>query len=702
MSPDTHVDADVAAEGLDPQAIAQRQFSAARRGLDPGEVRAYLQHLAEAIDGLRQREAEALQRADEAERRARAAEHPDQHRLMELLGDETARVLDAARDAAAEIREKAEESAARLISEATEQAHQLVAEGEADLLVKRTQMMAEVSDLRTQAEGELERRRADADEVVAEMRREAELAADGLRQEGEDERARASADADRLREAAREESRRMVAEAQTMRERVLSDLSRRRRASREQLERLNGARDRLLAAYEVVRRTVDEATAELNMVLPEAKIAGDNAMRRVQREPELTLEELESQVSMARITGLLPALEEDPELDALLDPPPETEAEPETEPAKAPAISGPEEQQELLVAARPETMREPPESEDRTEPADAIEPDIAEADGSDELEPPVQDEGQPLNDPLTEVPERDADGANEPDNQSELVDPVAAEVVAAHAWAEPAEPDGADEPAEFPQPEPEGAQSGPAHIDELFARLKGDVPSAPPDDVLLRQRDETLEPLERALARRLKRVLADEQNEVLDLVRRSAKAGPEDDELLPDPDTHADRYAQAASDELHTAAYWGAASVEGELSSPCDDLALELSHALTQTLRERMARSFEESEGDADELTDRLRALYRECKNQRIGEVVQHYVAAAYAFGAYDAAPDEAFLRWVVDTTGAACPDAEDNALAGPQCKGEAFPTGHCAPPAHPGCRCLIVPAEPVTTQLAS
>jgi hypothetical protein len=32
--------------------------------------------------------------------------------------------------------------------------------------------------------------------------------------------------------------------------------------------------------------------------------------------------------------------------------------------------------------------------------------------------------------------------------------------------------------------------------------------------------------------------------------------------------------------------------------------------------------------------------------------------------------------------------------LAGNVVKGEAFPTGHVAPPIHPSCRCLVVPAR--------
>ena len=52
----------------------------------------------------------------------------------------------------------------------------------------------------------------------------------------------------------------------------------------------------------------------------------------------------------------------------------------------------------------------------------------------------------------------------------------------------------------------------------------------------------------------------------------------------------------------------------------------------------------------------------------------------------------EAGLRWVVGGAGPACADCDDNALAGTVATGEEFPTGHRHPPAHAGCRCLVVP----------
>ncbi len=96
-------------------------------------------------------------------------------------------------------------------------------------------------------------------------------------------------------------------------------------------------------------------------------------------------------------------------------------------------------------------------------------------------------------------------------------------------------------------------------------------------------------------------------------------------------------------------------------------------------------------DGDEDELTALIRSGYREWKTQQIAELVRHHVLLAFSQGQYSAMPADATMQWVIDDSGAPCPDAEDNALAGAVAKGEAFPTGHCYPPAHPGCRCLVV-----------
>src|SRR5690606_15576030 len=141
-------------------------------------------------------------------------------------------------------------------------------------------------------------------------------------------------------------------------------------------------------------------------------------------------------------------------------------------------------------------------------------------------------------------------------------------------------------------------------------------------------RDVALAEPERELSRQLKRVLADEQNEVFDRLRRADAASPVD--LLPPRAAQVDRYARAGVGALDAAARLGADDVGGGSPGRCTKLATEMGDALVEPLRERVERILRESAGDLEEVTERLRALYREWKSQRINSLVRHYTAAAF------------------------------------------------------------------------
>nr|MBA3606259.1 hypothetical protein [Acidimicrobiia bacterium] len=83
-----------------------------------------------------------------------------------------------------------------------------------------------------------------------------------------------------------------------------------------------------------------------------------------------------------------------------------------------------------------------------------------------------------------------------------------------------------------------------------------------------------------------------------------------------------------------------------------------------------------------------------EWKTQRIDEQLDDILRSAYARAAYEAVEPGTSVAWTVDPDGPASPDCEDNSLAGPLIVGDAFPTGHSCPPAHPGCRCLLATVE--------
>jgi hypothetical protein len=236
-----------------------------------------------------------------------------------------------------------------------------------------------------------------------------------------------------------------------------------------------------------------------------------------------------------------------------------------------------------------------------------------------------------------------------------------------------------------------GARSGPAGGAGADETGDGGDEAAPADPVAaaLAAREAALTPVERGMGRRLKRVLADEQNQVLDALRRGGTVGFAD--VLPAGDEHVDRYARAARSDLEAAARHGADMAGGATTARCDELAAELGRTVVEPLRRRIQRSFDDADGDVEEVVERLRALYREWKGQHIGRAVRHYSAAAYAVGADEGVPRGEARRWLVDPTCVACPDCDDNALAGEIGRGELFPTGHVRPPAHQDCRCLVV-----------
>ena len=146
------------------------------------------------------------------------------------------------------------------------------------------------------------------------IRAEASEQAQALRDEGQRDLDRLREDADEELEAARTQGKEMVAEAQAIRERVLRDLAARRKKARQQVEKLNAGRERLLKAYAVVRHTIAEATDELSTSLSDARLAADAAARRVEEEPDPTLEQLEEEIRAAGLVDL-PIVDHDPDHD---------------------------------------------------------------------------------------------------------------------------------------------------------------------------------------------------------------------------------------------------------------------------------------------------------------------------------------------------------------------------------------------------
>lgn len=209
-------------------------------------------------------------------------------------------------------------------------------------------------------------------------------------------------------------------------------------------------------------------------------------------------------------------------------------------------------------------------------------------------------------------------------------------------------------------------------------------------------RDAVLAPMVGPLVKVAKRAAQDEQNEILDAVRRQKGRGTSETVL-----SGAGEWVAAWSDSIGpglSAAYAaGSAAVSGEQtdSEPDAETLAGLVETVISPLRERLSDAIADlAEGgpDAESLvTERIGARYREWKTQDLETLLLDALSGAYARGAYCAAPEGALLDWVPSAQGR-CPDCDDNALE-PTAKGAEFPTGQLHPPAHPGCRCVALPA---------
>ena len=127
--------------------------------------------------------------------------------------------------------------------------------------------------------------------------------------------------------------------------------------------------------------------------------------------------------------------------------------------------------------------------------------------------------------------------------------------------------------------------------------------------------------------------------------------------------------------------------------------ALDTTRAFVRTdlvgpLRARIERAVAEGAGDNDDTTKRVRAVYREWKTHHIDAQLDDVFRFAFGGGLAVTAEPGRPMVWTIDPGEAACADCEDNSLAGALPAGESYPTGHTSAPAHPGCRCLTLPAH--------
>lgn len=511
----------------------------------------------------------------------------------------------------------------------------------------------------------------DASEEAARIREETELECARRRQD-------ATSDAEAEILMAKQQGREMVNEARSYRERVLADVARRRELAREQLQDLYHGRERLVHAFERARTATDDVLRDL-----------------VQPADEPT-----EFVNLAPTTGPVPVIVQADEIERLEAVRPPSSA-PEFPPDEQ-HIDDSEDDEEIHTASDSTgdevatdaeghvvtgiTFEPGPVDEDdeiEHEPVSNVVPLFARAESraveARRSEPVVDDTPaeQSVNARRESRPKIDAGDI------FERLRRASTETVAADASRHVPRPDRSEEVLDEPRPVVIPVRTG---VD---------------DSACFASRNEVLIPIIVAMSRMVKRVLADEQNQVLDILRgkpviRHLEA------LVGSRTEHGGRYVASLTNLLNEAALAGARSLSSE---PEKDLmtAIEAQKSaihefvvftLVDPLRERLERSISQASDSNAELSGLIRLVYREWKNQFIDEHMDDVALIAYGRGAAAVLDPSMRVCWKVDPDGPPCADAEDNSLGGFVTGGEEFPTGHTHAPAHAGCRCVLVPDQ--------
>ena len=525
---------------------------------------------------------------------------------------------------------------------------------------------------------------ARAAETAERLVREASSDAARIRQEAEIESSRqrndAVADVEAEIELAKQQGREMVIEAREYREKVLSELARRRELAREQIEHLIHDRDRLVAAFDRARLAANDVVGDLT-----------------------EFDELSEEV--ARISGLSTPV--DATAPIFFDHTKDPDAIPQSsESIEVEKVVG------VIAESIDSTTIETAEIFETTEILEVVEA-LEVEEVTEEIpdttvvamhEAPAGMSEHPSSEPpaqehIAEVVQlfgKKRKEAEDPQATTEVVEPQVEVVEVVKTKKQPI--------AATPQKK---------SVDDLFARLKQTstaevarttkpkvvVPKV--DQGVFDHRDEVLEPILVLITRKIKRVLADEENSMLTYLQ-GKKSVVALEKVLPVADEHLQMYVEALAEDVISAAMAGAQSLSKSLkadlrkrvtrSAVMQVVSRTMDESTIRPLREKIQRAVEQSNGDKDEMSNLIRSVYREMKMQRVEQQVSDIARMAYSRGAYLVLDQGTKVCWMVDPNGPSCADAEDNSLAGSTDLGSEFPTGHIHPTAHAGCRCLIAP----------
>jgi DivIVA domain-containing protein len=462
--------------------------------------------------------------------------------------------------------------------------------------------------IRERAEETAGRLIREASDDASRIRKEADI--DSQRMRGD-----AAGDAQAEVEMARQQGTEMVNEARQYRERVLNELAKRRELAREQIEQFEHGRDRLLNSFERARQTTEEVLSEL--------AAGQD------EDAEL--------IDLTNSTGPIPVIQTAAPAGEIFDVEAEEMAEitpfeaPESAPvAEIAEVTGVEVHEVEPASTEPSNVTSAVFGEVPSA-ATASNSTAASATESEHVAPVLslfpKSEVQTADLAPTAAPkERKSDGASV-DNLFEKLRTSSTEQVVERVKAKPAREVKVEKPKSDEKSEVKSVKSTKPRVEPA------------------READLTTEIAN--LAKKLKRVFADEQNGYFEFLRRKG-AAKKLDSMLADLEADLDRYRVMLEPELMAAALKGASSVSDASAATLrrdlksgdvlGEVHTYVGDKVVEPIRKSVQKCLKSVDGDTDQAITALRGVYRQWRSDKADALAEDLCRMAFGRGAQNTA----------------------------------------------------------------
>ena len=477
---------------------------------------------------------------------------------------------------------------------------ELLGEETARIITAAREAALQIRDRAEETAGRLMR---EASDDASRIRQEADLDAQRVRSDAADD-ARAEI------EMARQQGTDMVNEARQYRERVLNELSRRRELAREQIEQFEHGRDRLLSTFEKARQSTEDVINELVVETDE--------------DAEL--------IDLTNSTGPITMPVNRPVAGGIFD----VEAE--------------DQSSELELEPTAEILE--------VEVPEVVEPEVVQVTEVEEPKVTLTVFGEGPSETVSEV--TSIEPVLEPEKAPETG--RVAEVVSIFDKSREKPAPGSQEPkSETVAPKPDEKKTSPRTVakkpdavDDLFAKLRTsntekvvERVKSKPAKAVTPPVDADLSKEEAAVARKLKRVLSDEQNEHFEFLRRRG-AAKKMGEMLAEVSEDLLRYRSMLESDLMEAALKGAASKSDapvatlrknlKSAKTLDPVFTQVTKTIIEPIRKSITKCIADCGGDAEAAISALRGVYRQWRNDNVESLAQDLCRMAYGRGAQNTA----------------------------------------------------------------